>query len=261
MEYLETNKKHWNQKVGVHVQSEFYDHQSFLNGKSSLNKIELDLLGDISGKKVLHLQCHFGQDSISLARMGAEVTAVDFSEEAIRVGNETASELGMDINFICCNVFDLRQHVQEKFDLVFASYGVIGWHPDLMEWNRLVSDYLNENGRHILVEFHPYLWMWEDNFTRLAYSYFNQGPIIEELEGTYADRNSEIKWTSYCWNHALTETIQSAIANGLTIEKFNEYNFSPYEIFENMEQVSKGYQLKAFPGQVPMVFSLVARKK
>ena len=131
LDYLEINRQAWNNKIDTHLKSAFYDLDSFLQGKSSLNDIELKLLGDVKGKSILHLQCHFGQDSISLSRLGAEVTGVDLADKAIASAKEIASKTNSTTKFICCDIYDLPNHLDEQFDIVFTSYGTIGWLPDL----------------------------------------------------------------------------------------------------------------------------------
>src|SRR5690606_5040157 len=164
-DYLAINKKSWNQRVQTHLDSEFYELPAFLKGKSSLNQIELDLLKDIKGKSILHLQCHFGQDSISLARMGAKVTAVDFSDKAIDAAKELCTKLGVDVNFLCSDIYELPHILDGQFDIVFTSYGTIGWLPDLQKWAKVVSHYLKNKGEFIFVEFHPVVWMFDDDFS------------------------------------------------------------------------------------------------
>ena len=134
MDYLKINKESWNSRVDTHYNSEFYDNKKFIDGKSSLNDIELKLFPNLEGKTVLHLQCHFGQDSISLSRMGAKVTGVDLSDESISKAKKLASITNSDAEFICCNVYDLPNHLNGKFDIVFSSYGAICWLPDLNKW-------------------------------------------------------------------------------------------------------------------------------
>lgn len=124
--YLEINKQSWNKKTDIHLKSDFYDLQGFLNGNTSLNEIELKLLGNITGKNILHLQCHFGQDTISLARLGAKVTGVDLSDNAIDKANLLAEKTRTKADFICCDIYDLPQHLDKEFDFVFTSYGTIG---------------------------------------------------------------------------------------------------------------------------------------
>jgi len=128
--YIEVNRNSWNNRTESHLKSEFYDLEGFLNGKNSLNEIELNLLGDIKGKTILHLQCHFGQDTISLSRLGAEVTGIDLSDKAIESAKQIAKNTTSNVKFICCDIYDLPNHLKEKFDVVFTSYGTIGWLPD-----------------------------------------------------------------------------------------------------------------------------------
>ncbi len=260
MDFISINKKLWNAKTRVHVKSAFYDQENFLKGKSSLNKIELDLLGEVRGKSILHLQCHFGQDTLSLARLGANVVGVDFSEEAVAIAKDTARELELNATFICSNVFDLPNLLDKTFDIVFASYGVISWHPDLKPWAALINNYLKPGGRHVFVEFHPYIWMWEEDFKRLEYSYFNEGAIVEQNEGSYADPNANISLQSYCWNHSIEDSLQSMIDEGLLITAFREYNYSPYQIFNDMVVVENGFQVSGMENKIPMVFGFEVKK-
>lgn len=157
--YYEANKKAWNSKTPVHIGSEFYDVESFKKGQTSLKFIELEELGDIKGKAILHLQCHFGMDTLSLARMGAKVTGVDMSDKAIEAAKKLNDELELDAEFICCNIFDLPKYLDNKFDIIFTSYGVIGWLPELDEWGKLISHFLKPGAMFYMVEFHPFIWI------------------------------------------------------------------------------------------------------
>jgi SAM-dependent methyltransferase len=259
-DYVQINRELWNKKTEVHFDSEFYDVPSFRQGRSSLNAIELELLGDIRGKKVLHLQCHFGQDTLSLARLGAEVTGIDLSDKAIEKARQLADELTLDARFICCDLFDLEQHLDDLFDIVFTSYGTIGWLPDLEPWGRIVNRYLKPDGKFLIVEFHPVVWMFDDEFRSFAYSYFNRGPIVEETEGTYADRNAPVKAQSYGWNHSLSDVANALLNQGLRIETFREYDYSPYNCFQNTVQMEKGFQIQGLEGKLPMVYAMKAAK-
>src|SRR3954453_14494479 len=138
-QYFEANKEGWNKRAIVHKDSSFYDIDSFKAGKSSLNKIELEELGNVKGKNLLHLQCHFGMDTLSWAREGAIVTGIDLSDEAIKTAKELSNELNIPAQFICCNVYDSLQHINQQFDIVFTSYGVIGWLPDLDIWCSIIA--------------------------------------------------------------------------------------------------------------------------
>lgn len=260
--YIETNKKAWNDRVETHVQSTFYNMDDFLKGKSSLNKIELDLLGDLTGKKVLHLQCHFGQDSISLARMGATVTGVDLSDKAIQKANELALETQANAQFICCDIYDLPHHLDEQFDLVFTSYGTIGWLPDLDKWAKLVEKFLKPGGKFVFVEFHPVMWMYDNDFNEVFYSYFKAEPIVETEEGTYADKHADLTLTSVTWNHALSEVMTSLLKQKMTLNDFQEYDYSPYNISSHMIESNheNKFIVEKFGNKIPLVYSLVFSK-
>ncbi|MFC2102846.1 class I SAM-dependent methyltransferase [Bacteroidota bacterium] len=260
--YFEVNKQAWNNKVPFHLKSELYDLEGFKKGNTSLKFIELAELGNVINKSMLHLQCHFGQDSLSWQRLGAQVTGVDFSDEAIKSARLLNDELNLDAKFICSNIYDIEKDLDEKFDIVFTSYGTIGWLPDLKEWGRLISRYLKPGGIFYIVEFHTVLWMFDDNFTELKYSYFNKEEIKEEAEGTYADLNAPLKQTEYGWNHPLSDIINSLIENGLQIEFLHEFPFSVYNVFANTVQGEDGWwRIKGLENTIPMMYSIKAQKK
>ena len=261
-QYIEINKAAWNKKVQVHLNSSFYDHENFLKGKQSLKEIELNLLGDVKGKKILHLQCHFGQDSISLARMGAEVTGVDFSENAIDTAIQTAKMLNLDVQFICCDVYQLHEKLNETFDVVFATYGTIGWLPDMERWAQTIDTFLKPGGRLIFAEFHPTVWMLNDEFTKITYSYFNTGAIVESYTGSYADKKADLNEEYVMWNHSIAEVLQALLSRGLQITFFNEYDFSPYPCFSNVIEVEpEKFMIQGLEKKLPMVYAFVAEVK
>jgi SAM-dependent methyltransferase len=260
--YLEINRKAWNNRVEAHLKSEFYDLENFLKGKSSLNDIELNLLGDINGKTILHLQCHFGQDTISLSRLGANVTGVDLSDNAIESAKQIAKETGSNTTFICCDIYDLPNQLDEQFDVVFTSYGTIGWLPDLDQWAKIISKFLKPNGQFVFVEFHPVVWMFDDNFENIGYRYFNSGAIIETNSGTYADKTADITIYDVSWNHGISEVLNSLIKNGLEIKSFDEFDYSPYNCFnKTVEFEPNKYRIEHFDNKIPMVYSITAIKK
>ena len=260
--YIEINRQSWNTKTEVHLQSEFYDLEGFMNGKTSLNEIELNLLGNINGKTILHLQCHFGQDTISLSRLGATVTGVDLSDKAIESAKQIAAKTGSTATFICCDIYDLPNHLDQQFDVVFTSYGTIGWLPDLDKWAKIVSRFLKPNGQFVFVEFHPVVWMFDDNFDKIGYRYFNSGAIIETESGTYADKNAPITQEYVMWNHGLSEVINSLLNNGLQLQQLNEYDYSPYNCFnKTIEFEPKKYRIEHLENKIPMVYAVVAKKK
>lgn len=262
IDYITINKQSWNKRTEAHLGSDFYDVAGFLKGNTSLNSIELKLLGDIKGKSILHLQCHFGQDTISLQRLGAIVTGIDLSDQSIARANELASKAGITPTFICCDVYDLPNHLNQQFDIVFTSYGTIGWLPDLDKWASIVYQFLKPNGKFIIAEFHPVVWMFDDDFKNIGYHYFNTGAIVETESGTYANREAPIEQEYVMWNHGMSEVINSLIKNGLEINSLDEFDYSPYNCFrETVEFEPKKFRIKHLENKIPMVFAILATKK
>lgn len=259
--YFDANQNLWDERVKVHSDSAFYGVPQFLAGESTLREIELAELGDVSGKKLLHLQCHFGLDTLSWARLGASVTGMDFSEPAILKARELAAQTGLDATFVCCNVFDLPQHLSGEFDIVFTSYGVIGWLPDLKPWAKVVSHFLKPGGTFYMAEFHPFIWMYDNQREKVAYSYFNREVISEEVSGSYASDEGLVGGMEYGWNHGLSEVFGVLMAEGLQLVSFQEHSFSPWPCFADMEEVGKDrYLLKVFGDKIPYVYSVSFRK-
>jgi 2-polyprenyl-3-methyl-5-hydroxy-6-metoxy-1,4-benzoquinol methylase len=259
-EYKEVNRQSWNDRVDAHLESDFYDLEGFRRGNTSLTEIELDLLGEVSGKSILHLQCHFGQDTLSLQRMGANCTGIDLSDKAIEAAKKLNEELGLNARFIACDVYDSPNHINEKFDIVFTSYGTIGWLPDLDRWASVISHFLKPGGMLVFVEFHPVVWMYDDDFTEVKYSYLKSDPIVDEEEGTYADREAEIKIRNISWNHGLSEVITALLKQGLKIESFKEYDYSPYNCFNGTVEFEPGkFRIEKLEDKIPMVYSVVAK--
>lgn len=261
--YFETNKNLWNNKTPIHVDSEFYNMQAFKEGESSLRKIELAELPDLNGKKLLHTQCHFGQDTLSLERLGAQCTGVDFSDVAIDQANNLRDELGLKSQFVCCNIYDLDKHVEDLFDFVFASYGVITWLPDLNLWAKQISQRLKPGGAFYFIEFHPLLYMFDWDSSKLQYDYFyKEEPETEVEEGTYADKNAQIAQKEYFWMHSLSEIMTSLSSHDLLIESFKEYDYSPYNVFGDEESTEKQcFRYKPNGVSIPHVFLMKAIKK
>lgn len=258
---FEVNRALWNARTRHHVGSKFYDVEGFLKGANPLGAHELELLGDVRGRAVLHLQCHFGLDTLSLARMGARATGLDLSDEAIAEARKLAERAGVQAEFVLANVLDAQPGFEGRFDLVFTSYGVLGWLPDLRPWARNVARWLKPGGRLVLVEFHPAVWMFNNEFTQVAYSYFNRERIVELEEGTYADTAAPIALPSHTWNHPLAESITALLESGLRIERFTEQDGSPHDCFVNTVRGVDGlYRIQGMEGKLPMVFSVVASR-
>lgn len=261
-QFIEANRHAWDIRLEAHKNSDFYDVEGWKNGKTSLTDIELRELGDVSGKKLLHLQCHFGQDTLSWARLGARVTGCDFSTESIAYARQLAREVNLKARFVCCNVYDLPQHLKGKFDIVFTSFGVIGWLPDLEPWAAVIAHFLKKGGVFYMAEFHPVVWMLDDKMEFIKYAYHNDGVIESEMTGTYADRYADLKYKEYGWNHSLGEVLNALLRHGLQLEFFNEYPYSPFDCFDKTVRGADGnYRIRGLEGKIPMVYSLRAVKR
>lgn len=269
--YFDTNKASWNKRTVVHKDSDFYELDAFKKGKSSLHKIEIEEVGDVTGKSLLHLQCHFGMDTMSWARAGADCVGVDFSEEAIHLAKEINEELQLNTEFICANIFDLTDtsKVSETgrfkkagFDIIFTSYGTIGWLPDLDTWAEVIACFLKPGGIFYIADFHPTLWMMDENFEKIKYNYFNTEVITEEVSGTYTDRNAPIKSVEHGWNHPFSEIISALLKYGLQIESFKEFPYSLFNCFNNLEQGADDmWRVKGMDEKMPMMYSIKATKR
>ena len=255
--YININKIAWNKRTPIHMKSEFYNNTAFKKGETSLKAIELDAIGNIKHKTLLHLQCHFGQDSMSFARMGAKVTGIDFSNIAITEAQRISKELNIDVNFIESNILELK--LNQKFDIIFSSYGVIGWIPDLIKWGSIISSHLEKGGVFLLTEFHPFLELIKNN----GYDYFyNPIPDIEIEKGSYTDGGEKLTTKTCWWNHSLTDIFNALETNGLKLTGFKEFDYSPF-LLEGMIKKSEGkYVLKTRKTKsTPYVFTLTATKK
>lgn len=259
---FDVNRTLWNARTRHHVGSKFYDVEGFLDGTNSLGAHELELLGGVRGKDLLHLQCHFGQDTLSLARMGAQVTGLDLSDAAIAEARKLTARTGLQADFVLANVLDPQPAFEGRFDTVFTSYGVLGWLPDLHPWARNIARWLKPGGRLVLVEFHPAVWMFNNEFTRVAYSYFNRERIEEVEQGTYADTAAPIALPAHTWNHALADSVTALLGAGLRIDRFTELDGSPHDCFADTVKGEDGlYRIRGMEGKLPMVFSLVASRE
>ncbi len=260
--YFDTNKKLWNDKVPVHLGSELYMLEEFLKGSSSLCPVVTQQLGDIKGKSILHLQCHFGQDSLSMARMGAKVTGVDFSEEAIKKAKDLNEQLNLDATFVEANVLELEKQLEGQFDIVFTSFGTIVWLPDLNKWANIINRFLKPGGQFIFVEFHPTINSLDWDTGSFDYNYFNSGePYHETVNGTYADMDSDLKGEEYFWQHSFGEIFNALLGQGLSLQSFEEYPFSSYDVFGEMKKIDNWkYVYAKMQASFPHMFSMKMKK-
>jgi len=265
-EEFEVNRKRWNELVDINAKSTIYNLEGFLNGETSLKPIEIEELGDIHGKTMLHLQCHFGMDTLSWARKGVDVTGVDFSEAAIKKAIELNLELGLTATFIQSNIYDIPTKIKQLFDIVFTSYGIIDWLDNLDRWASCIYQCLKPGGFFYIIDSHPFGNMIEYKKTKklqIEGQYFtNNKTFTEEDEASYAapDVKLENKKVFY-WVHTLSEIINSLINAGLAIEFFHEFPFSSYRSHEDMKQSEdRLWKFQTFKQSVPLIFSIKARK-
>ena len=251
MDHITINRYSWDMRTEIHFRSEMYDVEGFLKGSNKLNEIELDELPDVRGKRLLHLQCHFGMDTLSWAQRGAKVTGVDFSPAAIKRANELKEKSGLKAEFICADIGEFAERSRPEYDIVFVSYGALNWLPDMNEWANVVSKNLKVGGQVCLVEFHPVYDFVTGN------SYFHSDePDIEE-EGTYTENCPGKLMPLVTWSHPISEVINSLIEAGMRIESFKEYPFSPYDCFADLEERESGrFYLSGTKHEVPLVYSL-----
>ncbi len=232
-----------------------------------LKPVELDEVGDVRGKTLLHLQCHFGLDTLSWAREGATVTGVDFSQQAVETAQALASETGVDARFIVSDIYELPEKLSEQFDIVFTSNGVLYWLPDLRRWAEVAASFVRTGGTFYIVEVHPFAWVFDDapdvTDLHVRYPYFPSGePLRFDEVGTYADRGANIQHrTTYSWPHTLGEAVSALIEAGLRIDFLHEFPFSTYQFLPLTEMVAdKTVRLTKHDGCVPLLFSIKATK-
>jgi SAM-dependent methyltransferase len=267
VDYIASNRDLWNEWAEINYKSEFYAVAAFKANPTPLDADVLAGLGDLTGKSVLHLQCHFGMDSIRLKLAGArEVVGIDFSNIAIANAKQLASEMGVDVRFLETDIYKLGDVLDGQFDIVFTSYGVIGWLPELTPWGQLIARYLKPGGRFFLIEGHPTMWMFDGNATTslvLKYPYFRQAEpiVIEPGTGTYADPDATFTKTEYSWPHELGETINALTTAGLRLDEMREYGHVVWKAFPFLvEQSPERWVMPPDMPQIPMMFSLRASK-
>ena len=260
---MQTNLARWDELVGVHVRAQdAYDLDAFRAGHSTLRPIELDEVGDVRGKRLLHLQCHFGMDTISWARRGAAVVGVDFSPEAISLARKLDAEHDAGAEFVCSNIYDLPGKLEAGFDIVFTSYGVLCWLPDLAQWGNVISHFLAPGGFFYIVDGHPVSGMFgEDGGLVASEPYFDVGPLEETKDGSYADRTAVVEHkTSYEWQHSLSDIINALAVSGLHVDFLHEFPFSMFQRLPSMVKGEDGWWRVPGHDNVPFLFSLKASK-
>ncbi len=261
----QTNQAHWDEVAPIHIEA--YEEVALLKaGGIALDEIELHEVGDVTGKTLLHLQCHIGTDTLSWARQGAIVTGVDFSAASIAAARQLAQETGLDATFIEAGVYDLPNVLEGQFDIVYTSRGVLCWLRDLDEWARIIAHFLKPGGLFYIMESHP---MWntfeetESGELKPLYSYFHTAePVRWEADGDYADDTYTHEVASYEWTWSLSDILNALLKAGLRLESFNEYDRLFFKLFPGMMPcIERWYHYPQYGGKLPWIFTLTARKQ
>jgi SAM-dependent methyltransferase len=264
-EYLRANQKLWNEWTEEHEKSSFYDLEGFKAGQERLKSIELEEVGNVRGKRLLHLQCHFGLDTLAWARHGALVTGADLSDESIALAQSLSRELNLPAKFVCSDILTLPDVLDDQFDIVFTSYGVLHWLRDLGRWAQVIAHFLTPGGFFYIVEDHPFMRVFssdpEQGIKVDNPYFFSEEPYQAETQGSYATNFQGEKRAYYMWDHSLGEVIDSLIEAGLRIEYLHEFPFALRAKFPTMVKGEDGYwRFTREHNMIPLLFSLKASK-
>jgi SAM-dependent methyltransferase len=261
---LESNLMNWNSRVAVHAQSRFYDVEGWLRNGSGPPTREVEALGDLEGKSLVHLQCHFGVDTLCWARAGAIVTGVDFSQTAIDEAISLAKRAGLSerSTFLCANVYDAAQELKGKrFDVVYVSLGSLSWLPDVAKWGGVVADLLAPRGRLYVHDVHPFSSCLDDQGERVVYGYFEDpdDPQIFDSTATYTDGEDLPAIKTYEWNHSIGEIISTLLARGLVLDSLAEHDWTLFQQFPWLEKTEEGlFVIPASRARIPLSFTVLA---
>jgi SAM-dependent methyltransferase len=267
---MEANRRHWDELARLHPSTDFYRFYTdrLRSGGTSLHHFEIEQVGDVSGKTLLHLQSHIGTESVSWARLGAEVTAADFSADALAQVRQLAAELGVAVRCVESNLYDLPDVLTDRFDVVYTSWGVVGWLPDLAEWGRIVAGFLRPGGIFYIAEFHPVMWLLDEtsDVLSLRYSYFQDEPFFDDADGSYADPEARLEHReTYGFEYPLGKVVTALIRAGLRMEFLHEYpGCGPKLLPMLVPDESTDERWHVLPPdlpQLPLSFTLRARKE
>jgi SAM-dependent methyltransferase len=256
------NQANWDDRVPIHLASSFYDLDGFRDGASTLRPFEAAEAGDVTGKRLAHLQCHIGLDTLSWARRGALVSGLDFSAPAVAAADSLARSLGIDAAFVVSDVYDAAAaFAGQRFDIVYTGIGALVWLPDIPRWAQVVASLLAPGGFLYLVEGHPFAGVLDDDSARLvvARDYFDAAPEVTDYSYSYTDGPALEHVRSVEFHHGVGEIVSALTAAGLRIEFLHEFEFDAFGRFESLGRRGDGtYWLPPGRPRVPMIFSLRA---
>ncbi len=266
---IRDNNALWDEWTAVHATSTFYDLDGFRAGGVRIRADEQAELGSVAGLDLLHLQCHFGIDTLSFARLGARVTGADFSAAAIDLARSLADELGFpEARFVRSDLYALPDVLDGRFDLVYTSRGVLGWLPDIRAWARVAAHFVRPGGRFYVREIHPVVQAFENEGVgpgelRLAYPYWeHRQPLSFPVVGSYADPTADVAATvEHGWDHGLGEIVTALVDAGLRIDALREYPFLDWQLDFLVEGPDDRWVLPpGTAGEMPLSFSIMATK-
>ena len=266
--FFETNRRNWEDRVPIHLQDTTgcYQIDAFLSGAKPLDSIVAAELGDVRGRRLLHLQCHFGLDTLSLARRGAEATGLDFSPSAITAARDFARRTGIAAHFVEGNVYDAATLAPGPFDIVYTTWGTICWLPDVARWAQIIAAVLAPGGILYFADSHPAASMLEEFDGRLVATYPSptpaDAPIIFDEKTTYnGDPTPLANTKTYQWIHSISDIVSGLFNAGMHIEMFHEHEWLPWKLFPMMILDDEGcYRLPDHVSSLPLALSLKARK-
>ena len=262
---VEANRRNWEARVDTHVASAFYDVEGFVRSrKPRLDAIALAEVGDVAGKDLLHLQCHIGIDTLSWALLGARVTGVDFSPAALRVGRDLAGRLGIDADFVESDVSAVD--LDRRYDVVFASHGVLCWVPDIHRWVQTAARHLRPGGYLYVLDGHPVAQLFDADDPHVNHlrvhpeqHYFRRQPRRSVWDGTYVDSEARLPHpVTYQWMHPIGEIVQATRDAGLDVELLHEFPVDVWRRFPFMTHDGEWWRISGDP--IPLLFSLRARR-
>ena len=261
----ENNRALWDEIAPVHFNA--YREVDILRGGGiALDELELQEVGDVRGKTLLHLQCHIGTDTLSWARLGAIVTGVDFSPQSLAYARQLQQELGLDASFVQSNIYDLPDVLDGQFDVVYTSRGVLCWLRDLDAWAEIIAHYLKPGGIFYIMESHPLLNVFEETEPgrlSIVYPYFHRSEptLWDDESGDYADESYVAQHPSYEWDWAVSDILGALLKAGLVLESFAEHDRLFFKRFPSMAEFAPGwFRLPQYAGKLPLIFTLRARK-
>jgi SAM-dependent methyltransferase len=269
--YLDLNRANWDDRAPAHAASPDYGFDQFIADPHHLSEVvrfDLPLLGDIRGVHGVHLQCHIGTDTISLARLGATMTGLDFSDASIAEARRLAEQSGTPLELVAANVYDALSVLPGGFDLVYTGVGALCWLPEVAPWARVVAGLLRPGGRLFIREGHPMMWAIDERRESdvvVGYPYFEiADPIVDEDAGTYVATDAEFtKNITHSWNHGLGEIITSLLDAGMELTGLVEHQSVPWEALPGqMTRVELGeWQLTDRPWRLAASYTLQAVKR